>query len=232
MGRTSPQTRSMWAIRVWVRRRGSDSTCGSATPTVGSDWRRLRSGASSTVTSSRRAGVVPNSAPRAAGRDSSTPTKVPASRESKDRPPWVSPRTWCSKAPSPGSRPAYLGPRLASDHHPGRHHLHRRVEIPAVHSTARRAGGAAVRQAVVVRRWRSSSAAPQHRTGDFEARTGGYALLELSLGVRLHAGGRLHAVSLRADNLTNREDRNHLSRLQEILPEPGVNVSLLYRLTF
>jgi iron complex outermembrane receptor protein len=72
----------------------------------------------------------------------------------------------------------------------------------------------------------------QERLGDFETRTPGYAVGDLAVGIRLLSGGRLHTVTLRVDNVADRTYRDHLSRIKDIMPEPGRNVSLLYRLTF
>lgn len=74
--------------------------------------------------------------------------------------------------------------------------------------------------------------ARQERTGDFEDETAGYALLDASAGWRLLVGSRLHAITLRLDNALDHEYRDHLSRTKVVMPEPGRNVSLLYRLTF
>jgi iron complex outermembrane receptor protein len=75
-------------------------------------------------------------------------------------------------------------------------------------------------------------AAEQNRLGDFETRTPGYVVWTLDGGVRLVRGGRLHAFTLRVDNLFNREYWDHLSRVKEIMPEPGRDVSLVYRVQF
>lgn len=75
-------------------------------------------------------------------------------------------------------------------------------------------------------------AARQDRVGDFEQPTAAYAVADLDAGVRLRRGARLHTLTLRLDNLTNAEYRNHLSRVKEIMPEPGRGLSLLYRLTY
>jgi iron complex outermembrane recepter protein len=55
---------------------------------------------------------------------------------------------------------------------------------------------------------------------------------DLSLGARLARGGRIHALSLRVENVTDVEYRDHLARTKEIMPQPGRGVSLLYRLTY
>jgi iron complex outermembrane receptor protein len=80
----------------------------------------------------------------------------------------------------------------------------------------------------LVMRW----ADRQDRVGDFETTTAGYALLSANMGWRILAGSRLQTVTLRVDNIFDRLYRDHLSRIKEIMPEPGRNVSLLYRLSF
>jgi iron complex outermembrane receptor protein len=74
--------------------------------------------------------------------------------------------------------------------------------------------------------------ARQDRLGDFESPTAGYALLDLMAGVRLVRGGSLHTLTLRMDNALDREYRDHLSRVKDIMPGSGRGVSLLYRLAF
>ncbi len=76
------------------------------------------------------------------------------------------------------------------------------------------------------------AAATQTRLGDFETRTPGYGLAGLDGGVRMVRGGRLQTLTLRIDNLFDREYRDHLSRVKEIMPEPGRDVSLVYRVQF
>jgi iron complex outermembrane receptor protein len=75
-------------------------------------------------------------------------------------------------------------------------------------------------------------AAAQTRLGDFESRTAGYAIGDLHAGARLLADGKLHSVTVRVDNLANVVYREHLSRIKEIMPQPGRSITLLYRLTF
>lgn len=74
--------------------------------------------------------------------------------------------------------------------------------------------------------------AAQERLGDFETRTAGYALLDLDAGVRLLRGGAFHTVTVRVENATDEAYRDHLSRIKEIVPQPGRGVVLMYRLTF
>jgi iron complex outermembrane receptor protein len=75
-------------------------------------------------------------------------------------------------------------------------------------------------------------AAEQDRLGDFESPTDGYATGNLSAGIRLVRGTRLHTVTLVFDNITDVEYRDHLSRIKDIMPQPGRNVTLMYRLAF
>ncbi len=72
----------------------------------------------------------------------------------------------------------------------------------------------------------------QDRLGEFETRTPAYTVLDLHAQYRFTRGSLLHTVSLRVDNLLNEEYFNHLSRVKELFPEPGRNVSLLYRVYF
>ena len=74
--------------------------------------------------------------------------------------------------------------------------------------------------------------AAQSRLGDFETRTAGYTLGDLDAGVRLLRGARFHTLTLRVENVGNVDYRDHLSRIKEILPQPGRSVSLMYRLSF
>jgi iron complex outermembrane receptor protein len=74
-------------------------------------------------------------------------------------------------------------------------------------------------------------ASRQGRTGDFEPPTGGYLVPSFTAGIRLVRGSQLHAFTLRLDNAFDREYRDHLSRIKEIRPEAGRNITLLYRLT-
>lgn len=75
-------------------------------------------------------------------------------------------------------------------------------------------------------------ASAQERTGEFEERTAGYAVAALMADYSLSVGGLLHTLALSVENLTNTEYRRHLSRVKSIMPEPGRNLKLLYRLYF
>jgi len=75
-------------------------------------------------------------------------------------------------------------------------------------------------------------AARQDRVGEFEEPTAGYTVFDATAGIRWVAHGRSHSVTLRADNIADTEYRDHLSRIKDIMPQPGRSVSLLYRLNF
>jgi iron complex outermembrane receptor protein len=75
-------------------------------------------------------------------------------------------------------------------------------------------------------------AAKQDRTGEFETPTDGYTLLDLFAQYRIDGSKLLHTVSINANNLLNQEYYDHLSRIKDLRPEPGLNVSLLYRVYF
>lgn len=75
-------------------------------------------------------------------------------------------------------------------------------------------------------------AGAQNRIDEFESRTEGYTLFDVSAQYLFQHRGVLHTFSLNADNLVNETYRNHLSRVKHIFPEPGRNVSLLYRVYF
>jgi iron complex outermembrane receptor protein len=74
--------------------------------------------------------------------------------------------------------------------------------------------------------------ATQRRIGEFESTTDGYAVFHASAGLRLTLGGRLNVLTVSAENLTDREYRNHLSRVKDIMPEAGRGVSVTYRVVF
>ena len=75
-------------------------------------------------------------------------------------------------------------------------------------------------------------AARQDRTGPFESATDGYAVFDLSAGIRITVRGRLNVITVRGENLGNAVYRNHLSRVKEIMPEAGRSISVAYRVVF
>jgi iron complex outermembrane receptor protein len=88
------------------------------------------------------------------------------------------------------------------------------------YQSGRRSAGAEVR-------W----AADATRLGDFETATAGYATLNLDAGIQLLIGGRLHSITARIDNVFDKEYRNHLSRIKDLMAQPGRNFAVLYRVT-
>ncbi|HEX2189018.1 MAG TPA: TonB-dependent receptor, partial [Longimicrobiaceae bacterium] len=73
-------------------------------------------------------------------------------------------------------------------------------------------------------------AAAQRRVGEFEQPTDGYLVPNAGAGIRWERSGRLHSLTLQGDNLTDTVWRDHLSRVREVAPQPGINLRLLYRL--
>ena len=80
--------------------------------------------------------------------------------------------------------------------------------------------------------WDTEMATEQDRVGPFESPTKGYTVFNASAGARLTVGGRLNVITVSLHNVTNREYRNHLSRVKEIMPEAGRGLSLGYRVVF
>ena len=74
--------------------------------------------------------------------------------------------------------------------------------------------------------------AKQNRLGEFETETDGYIIADLNAQYRFNWGNTMHTVSLNALNLFNEEYYNHLSLVKDLFPEPGRNVTLLYRVYF
>jgi iron complex outermembrane recepter protein len=62
--------------------------------------------------------------------------------------------------------------------------------------------------------------------------TAGYGVFDATAGYHWSRRGQLHTLTLRVDNVTNVEYRNHLSRLKTFMPEAGRGVTLLYRVSF
>ncbi len=79
---------------------------------------------------------------------------------------------------------------------------------------------------------RIRSASKQDRTGEFETETDGYSLVDLFSQYRFNTGKLLHTISLNLNNLLDETYFNHLSRIKDLRPEPGRNISLLYRVYF
>lgn len=75
-------------------------------------------------------------------------------------------------------------------------------------------------------------AAKQDRTGEFENPTDSYFLTDLFAQYRFNTKKLLHTLSLNVNNLLNEEYYNHLSRIKDLRPEPGRNITILYRIYF
>jgi iron complex outermembrane recepter protein len=59
-----------------------------------------------------------------------------------------------------------------------------------------------------------------------------YTLVDAHAGYRITRGGRMHSFSLRADNVLDVLYRDAASRVRDFAPNPGRNISLLYRVYF
>jgi len=66
----------------------------------------------------------------------------------------------------------------------------------------------------------------------FEEPTGGYTMLNAAIGYRFFLADTAHDLILRATNLTDELARNHVSPLKELVPLPGRDISLSYRVAF
>lgn len=67
--------------------------------------------------------------------------------------------------------------------------------------------------------------------GDFLP-TAGYGTLNVGGGYRWFPGHQAHSVTLMVENVTDELYRNHLSRIKELSPEPGIGITLSYRASF
>ncbi|HEV3049991.1 MAG TPA: TonB-dependent receptor, partial [Longimicrobium sp.] len=70
----------------------------------------------------------------------------------------------------------------------------------------------------------------QDRAEPAAFRTDAYTLVNASAGLSLRRGARIHSIVLRADNLLDEEYRESTSRI--LVPSPGRNLSLVYRILF
>jgi iron complex outermembrane receptor protein len=78
--------------------------------------------------------------------------------------------------------------------------------------------------------WRM--AARQNRLGDGDTPTGGYAVMNVGIGVRLVQHSLVHNVSLRCDNVFNTVYRDNLSVIKDFLPQPARSIRLNYELLY
>ena len=73
---------------------------------------------------------------------------------------------------------------------------------------------------------------PQERLGEFETRTDGYFLADVSGTYIIHSSNIIHKIIFRIDNIFDQEYYNHLSRIKLIMPEKGRSMGIQYRLVF
>jgi iron complex outermembrane recepter protein len=69
-------------------------------------------------------------------------------------------------------------------------------------------------------------------SGGPDVETAAYTLLDLDAGVRIARGAETHSLTLRVANATDRHYRDAASRIKRFAPNPGRNISLLYRIHF
>ena len=74
----------------------------------------------------------------------------------------------------------------------------------------------------------------QNRLGRFETKTASYFLVNMHGIYNLDnkVSGKKHKVVLYMNNVFNVKYYNHLSRIKDIMPEPGRSLSLQYELDF
>ena len=72
----------------------------------------------------------------------------------------------------------------------------------------------------------------QHRLGEFEESTDGYIVYDAGIQLSFPAWYLQHQTVFTVENIFDTEYRQHLSRIKSVMPEPGRNIKLLYRLTF
>ena len=72
----------------------------------------------------------------------------------------------------------------------------------------------------------------QNKIGEFETKTEGYFIANISLIYTLNKTNLKHKIILGLDNIFNQEYYNHLSTIKEIMPEKGRSLRILYRIFF
>ena len=72
----------------------------------------------------------------------------------------------------------------------------------------------------------------QHRLSEFEEATDGYIVYDAGIQLVFPIWQLQHQMVLTVENIFDIEYRQHLSRIKSVMPEPGRNVKLLYRLNF
>jgi iron complex outermembrane receptor protein len=72
----------------------------------------------------------------------------------------------------------------------------------------------------------------QLRLGEFEEATDGYIVYDAGFQLSFPIWELQHQAVVTVENIFDTEYRQHLSRIKSVMPEPGRNVKLLYRLNF
>ncbi len=72
----------------------------------------------------------------------------------------------------------------------------------------------------------------QDRLGPGDTPTGGYAVLNLGIGVHFVQRTIVHTISLHCDNVFNTVYRDNLSVVKDFLPQPGRGVRLNYEMAY
>ena len=72
----------------------------------------------------------------------------------------------------------------------------------------------------------------QHRLGEFEEATDSYIVYDAGFQLAFPVWQLQHQAVVTIENIFDTEYRQHLSRIKSVMPEPGRNVKLLYRLNF
>lgn len=75
-------------------------------------------------------------------------------------------------------------------------------------------------------------ASNQSRLGEFEEATAGYQIFDATIQYIFNQNNFLHTFSISVENFSNESYRMHLSRVKSIMPEPGRNLKILYRVYF
>ena len=65
-----------------------------------------------------------------------------------------------------------------------------------------------------------------------ETATEGFTMVNVDVGYRFTKGSLVHNLMLRVNNLTDEDARLHTSRLKDIVPLPGRDVRVSYRVVF
>ena len=72
----------------------------------------------------------------------------------------------------------------------------------------------------------------QDRLGGFEESTDGYVIYGLNAQMLISDRWFMHTLTFTIENITDTEYRRHLNRVKAIMPEPGRNIRLLYKIFF